>query len=312
MDEHTGQLKPFIPSNSKQTLGQRMREVAGQSNFWKAVILVICLMGVKSSFRYFDALYLPYVTRAYEDASRFPYLSLLAMNPIICIATTISGAITILTGRIDPITAMLIGTLLGGIAPFWMAFGPFLISIMMYVLFTTLGEIVWAPVAYSYLMGLTNDGNEGAYSALAGLPAFLAKLLTGGLTGGLMARYCPVHKDEDGQIIPPPPPQLWGSPDHCNGLAIWSIIGATTISSFVFLLLFRRRIGMSPTPGNALVLVDDPETDREGDDVTSSDVEMTLIRDPEPPRTKVVDAMSSLSDAPFPEMDPISLAEGDF
>ena len=144
LNEESGEVEPYVPANVDRTLKQRMRDVLGQSNFWKAVILVMCLTGAKSSFRYFDALYLPYVTRAYADAATFPYLTLLAMNPAICIASTLTGAITILTNRLDPVNAMIIGTFIGGVAPFWMAVGPFITPIMLYVLFTTLGEIVWA------------------------------------------------------------------------------------------------------------------------------------------------------------------------
>ena len=246
MNNDTGELEAYVPPNSDRTVSQRATDVLKQANFWKAVILVFCLMGARSAFRYFDALYLPYVNRAYQDAATFPYLMLLAMNPAICIASTITGVITIFTSRVDRVTAMIVGTFIGGVAPFWMAIGPFIPPIMLYVLFTTLGEIVWATVAYSYFMGLTTTGHEGAYSALAGLPTFMAKFLTGVLTGGLLSHYCPEHLDNNGVVIPPPPPVLWGTPSHCNGFMIWSIIGATTVSSALALMVCRRRIHYVP------------------------------------------------------------------
>jgi MFS family permease len=314
MDETTGQIKSFVPPNVDNTLVQRMREVLRQPNFWKAVTLVICLMGAKSAFRYFDALYLPYVSRAFQDAATFPYLMLLAMNPAICIASTITGAITIFTARLEPVSAMILGTLIGGVAPFWMATGPYVSSIMLYVLFTTLGEIVWATVAISYFMGLTTTGHEGAYSALAGLPTFMAKLLTGALTGGLMARFCPERKDANGMVIPPPPPQLWGSPAHCNGFAIWSIIGVTTVSSALLLFMCRKRIHYKPVPKILdLEGTDNDDADsvemmalseRTGDDV-ESDVE--LLRDqqqpPLPRRTQSIAVEGT--EVTFPTGDPI-------
>ncbi len=166
------------------------------------------------------------------------------------------GAITILTGRLEPVRTMLAGALVGGLAPFWMALGPFVVSIMLYVLCTTLGEIVWAPVAVAYFMALAGDGDEGAYSALAGLPVFLAKMMTGVLTGTLLTNYCPEHR-VNGTLVVPPPPQLWGTPSHCNGLAIWSIIGVTTLSSFVALLLLRNQVRMPATSASLLKVDED-------------------------------------------------------
>lgn len=299
LSEVSGQVEAYVAPNAGRTLKERMRDVLSQSNFWKAVILVMCLMGAKSSFRYFDALYLPYVTRAYADAATFPYLTLLAMNPAICIASTLTGAITIVTKRLDPVNAMIIGTFIGGIAPFWMALGPFITPIMLYVLFTTLGEIIWATVAYSYFMGLTKTGDEGAYSALAGLPVFLAKLLTGGLTGTLLSRYCPLRFDAQGQVVPPPPPQLWGSPEHCNGLIIWSVIGLTTISSAILLFMCQRKVRYAPVTDEGALVLTDISMENEED---HSDVELQS-------RAPLIDSPRSAKN--FSEMDPIPLNDKD-
>lgn len=267
-----GHIVPIVVESYKtRSLMQRIREVARQKDFWRALTIVTCLIGVKSSFRYFDALYLPYVTRAYQDAATFPYLTLLALNPIIVIVATITGAITILTDRMRPLTSMLVGSFIGGLAPYWMAAGPYLWNIMAYIIFTSLGEIIWSPSSYAYLVSLTGDGDEGAWMALAGLPTFLAKMLTGTLTGGLLALFCPdpavtcpvssssskppslarsSHNVSElctfvnGTALPllPPAPMIGGDPRQCNALAIWGIIGTTTITSFFSLLILRRFI----------------------------------------------------------------------
>jgi MFS family permease len=309
MDDDTGELKGYVPPTSAMTVAQRVRAVFGQSNFWKAVILVFCLMGARSAFRYFDALYLPYVNRAYQDAATFPYLMLLSMNPAICIASTITGVITIFTSRLQPVNAMILGTFIGGVAPFWMAVGPFITPIMLYVLFTTLGEIVWATVAYSYFMGLTTVGHEGAYSALAGLPTFMAKLLTGGLTGGLLSHYCPEHKDANGVVIPAPPPQLWGSPEHCNGFMIWSIIGLTTVSSALALFVCRKRIHYVPRPADSITEADIElmVQSKDGEEMTSRSLEPDADQsDTDQLTIPLVEPVTKGRDA-FSEQDPIPI-----
>jgi hypothetical protein len=257
---------------------ERIRGVIAQKTFWRAMLLVCCLIGVKSSFRYFDALYLPYVMRAYQDANTFPYLSLLALNPIIVTATTLTGAITILTGKFHPVTSMIVGSFVGGMAPLFMAVGPYIWNIIMYVIATSVGEVIWAPISYAYLVSLTGDGDEGAWMALAGMPVFLAKMLTGSLTGGLMSRFCPdPHMlcppgGDDGPrfdpsrcsyvngtspVPTPAPPQFGGDPRQCSGLAVWGIIGLTTMTSF-FALFFLRKFLRGPITTLQRVELEDP------------------------------------------------------
>lgn len=308
MDEQTGEMRPFVAEGGDSNLKQRIKAVLAQANFWRALTLVMCLMGVKSSFRYFDALFLPYVLRAYQDAASFPYLSLLALNPIIVIAATLTGASTIITSRMTIVNSMLVGTFVGGVAPMCMAVGPYLTPIILYVLCTSIGEVIWAPVAVTFLMSLTKNGEEGAYFALAGLPTFMGKVLTGGLTGGLLSVYCPQRYAAVGAVrrfvlaaldsfsefvelhwsglfgvestlpgralwmhwrdavnasstlLPPPPPQLWGAPE-CSAVAIWGIIGLTTLSSFFMLLAVRRYIASVETVATPLLLQSEEDTD---------------------------------------------------
>lgn len=273
--EENGVIGPIYIVDNGTTFGQRVKSVMKARNFWRGVVTVTCLIGAKSSFRYFDALYLPYVMRAYQDAATYPYLSLLAINPIIVIAATITGAITIVTRPFHPVTSMIVGTAIGGAAPFWMAAGPYLWNIILYVVFTSIGEIIWSPISYTFLVSLTGDGDEGAWMALVGMPVFLAKLLTGTLTGGLLSAFCPdpgtlcppggdtgprsvidnnnrfnpencAYVNGTAQIPTPPPPQFGGNPNQCYALAIWGIIGLTSITSCFCLLIARKFIATEP------------------------------------------------------------------
>jgi MFS family permease len=65
-----GSVGPMVSASSALTVKDRIRGVVAQTTFWRAMVLVTCLIGVKSSFRYFDALYLPYVMRAYQVSRR--------------------------------------------------------------------------------------------------------------------------------------------------------------------------------------------------------------------------------------------------
>ncbi len=137
-------------------------------------------------------------------------------------------------------------------------------------------------MAYTFLVSLTTDGSEGTWMSMAALPTFMAKILTGGLTSGLMARFCPdpkllcpphprisgtgsgddslCHYENGTSTIPTPPASvIGGDPTRCNGAAIWGIIGCTTITSFILLFVFRRFIkgdeknNNSASPGDVIL-----------------------------------------------------------
>ena len=281
MDDDDEMVRPFVSPTAALSVRERVRGVVTQPDFWRAIVIVSCLIGVKSSFRYFDALYLPYVMRAYQDADTFPYLTLLALNPIIVIATTLTGVITILTGRITPVTAMIIGSFIGGMAPFWMSVGPYVWAIVMYIVWTSVGEIIWSPSSYAYLVSLTGDGDEGAWMALAGMPTFLAKVLTGTLTGGLLSAFCPDPRTvcvvpqpavappgcfyRNGTAPPPlpPPPQFGGTPGRCNAIGIWGIIGSTTITSCIALIVLRGYIDRPSEAATETIALEEEEVEAE-------------------------------------------------
>jgi hypothetical protein len=282
--------------SSKPSAWTTVKIMLYNRKFWVAVTVALSLVGVKSSFRYFDALYLPYVTRAYDDAETFPYMTLLALNPAIVIPLTLTGLITLMTSKGHPIKWILIGSLIGGIAPVFMMIGPYIASIVLYVVFTSIGEIIWSPITYSYVLSLADTGDEGAWMAVAGMTFFLPKILTGVLTGQLLQKFCPpLVPTTNGtsaivervfatvttttmarSTIPgtPAPAQLGGNPETCWSLVIWGIITLTTISSFFMLLIFRKfvtvqiavttkEVPVSSTGingGGRLVLTQDNET----------------------------------------------------
>jgi hypothetical protein len=227
-------------------------------------------------------------------------MTLLALNPAIVIPLTLTGLITLMTSKGHPIRWILIGSLIGGIAPVFMMIGPYIASIVLYVVFTSIGEIIWSPITYSYVLSLADTGDEGAWMAVAGMTFFLPKILTGILTGQLLQKFCPPLVSTtngtsaiiervfaavatttvgsfvvDRSMIPgtPAPAQLGGNPESCWSLVIWGIITLTTISSFFMLLIFRKFVTVQINPkevpvsatginggGGRLVLTQDNET----------------------------------------------------
>ena len=55
----------------------------------------------------------------------------------------------------------------------------------------TVGEAIYAPRMIEYSVTVAPMGREGTYVALSSAPLFAAKLVGGGVSGGLLQHYCP-------------------------------------------------------------------------------------------------------------------------
>ena len=95
---------------------------------------------------------------------------------------------------------------------------------------------------------------------------FAAKFLTGGLTGGLLQNYCPGKE-------PAPPPEYGGAPGVCYGGAIWAIIGATTLTSFIALAAGRKWLDVEDARDAKLLQTEGLSLEDEGDGEAAENVQ---------------------------------------
>lgn len=197
--------------------------------FRKLLALSACLLWAKSCFRYLDAVYPIYIPRIFgeEAVASVPYMSLLSINPIIVISLTLPASL--LFQRLHPVTVMTIGTAITAFSPFYMTLGAHWWAVVAFIVQLSLGEIVWSPPSYDYTAKLAPINKEGVYFALAGIPNFLSKILSGPMTGILMSRYCPP------------------SGERCSPFPIWFFIGCTTMVAPIALLAFQRYIRVDAT-----------------------------------------------------------------
>jgi MFS family permease len=68
---------------------------------------------------------------------------------------------------------------------------PYYAMIALFVLLFSIGEAFYSPRVYEYAAAIAPKGLEASYSALSYVPFLLAKVLTAGFGGVLLARYCP-------------------------------------------------------------------------------------------------------------------------
>ena len=52
---------------------------------------------------------------------------------------------------------------------------------------------MWSPRPYEYAAAIAPKGQEASYMELSMLPMFVAKFFGGGLSGWLLAKFCPAE-----------------------------------------------------------------------------------------------------------------------
>lgn len=196
-----------------------LKEVTSQKSFWKFVLMIVLLMGVRIVYRHLDATFPKYMMR--EFGKDVMYGSIIAINPfLIVILIPIFAPLSYQFSAYSQIT---FGALITSISPFFLTIDTQMWSAIMFVVILSIGEALWSPRLYEYTIFITEEGREGIYMALASSPMFIATLLTGATSGMLLESFCP----EKG------PKQSW---------KMWSLIGLMTLTSPVLLFLLKNKI----------------------------------------------------------------------
>ncbi len=100
---------------------------------------------------------------------------------------------------------------------------PLYAGIVLCVIIYSIGECFYSPRLYEYPAAIAPKGQEGSYMALSMLPYFFAKFFAGGLSGYLLAAWCPAEGPRNSQMI-------------------WVIVAGMALLTPVGLLLARRYI----------------------------------------------------------------------
>eukprot|EP00180_Rhodochaete_pulchella_P001843 Plantae.Rhodophyta-Rhodochaete_pulchella.ctg2770.p1 GENE.Plantae.Rhodophyta-Rhodochaete_pulchella.ctg2770~~Plantae.Rhodophyta-Rhodochaete_pulchella.ctg2770.p1 ORF type:complete len:475 (-),score=49.35 Plantae.Rhodophyta-Rhodochaete_pulchella.ctg2770:60-1301(-) len=212
--DEDGNISTFEPG--QEDPWAQTKEVLNEANFWRLVLFTVLLMGVRLVFRHMDATLPKYMIREFgEDA---PFGAFYAINPFLIIFLV--PVVGLMTKGIRSFDMILYGSFVSGASPFWVCLGNHYWAVALFMVTLSLGEAVYSPRVYEYTMEVSGRGKEGVYSALAGAPLFSVKLVVGGMSGWLLGKYCP-------EVGPR------------NSPAMWAIIGATSFSSPILMLLLR-------------------------------------------------------------------------
>ncbi len=218
--------------------------VAKESNFWRYILFLVIILGVRLIFTHWFMVMPKYYTRVVGEG--VPIGSLNAINPFLISIGLIVAVPLIqkfpiypcfITGTIISAISMVFLMIPGGSFGFlgldtWQ--GYFLIILLQIIVFSV-GEVIWSPRTSEYAANIAPRGRVGAYMSLSALVLFISKPLNGLLSGWLLQEYCPEGTYE--RLYYQGGFSYWQGPE-----VMWVIYGLIAIASPIFLILLRNVI----------------------------------------------------------------------
>lgn len=232
---------------------QILKEVVSQSAFWRFIVLVSCLIGVRAVFLYMALLSPKYWLRVIGENA--PLGRFQAINPILIVVGLI--LFIPIANKFNIYKMLVLGGVISSISLFalvvpwrWLGDNPVTAyTAMTYIqlIILSIGEIIWSPKLQEYTAAVAPAGQEGSYLGMSLLPYFLAKTLISLLSGHMLLRFCP---DGIGPQIIAGTLSFWHSPE-----AMWLILGLFALCGLGFALIFKgwltRGVNLDPVPEGA-------------------------------------------------------------
>lgn len=214
-----------------------LREVVGQSAFWRFIVLVSCVIGVRAVFLYMALLQPKYWLRVIGENA--PMGLFQAINPILIVAGLI--LFIPIANRFNIYKMLLFGGFISSISLFALVIPWRWISSDVALAYTTMtyiqlvvlsiGEILWSPKLQEYTAAVAPPGQEGSYLGMSLLPYFVAKTFISLVSGHMLLRFCPegIRTEIVSGTLP-----FWRSPE-----AMWLILGLFALLGLMFALIFK-------------------------------------------------------------------------
>ncbi len=246
--------------NAVQAMGSAIRGAAEdwlrifsslwrQPSFYRFLLFLTMAVGVRLILYHMYYTFPKFAIRELGPGAPVGQLFLVVNPVLIIILAPVVGA---LTQRVSAYNAVVAGSLIAACSvfllaapPSWFAglangplgdliarrwlgvtsavINPYYVSITLMAVVYSLGEAFWSPRLYEYPAAIAPQGQEASYMALSMLPFFIAKFFAGGLSGALLAAYCPAQG-------PRAPGRLW------------LIVGLMALATPVGLVVFKRWI----------------------------------------------------------------------
>lgn len=232
---------------------QILREVVSQSAFWRFLVLVSCLIGVRAVFLYLALLSPKYWLRVIGPDA--PMGMFQAINPVLIVVGLI--LFIPLANKFNVYRMLVFGGIISSLSVFvlvspwrWynqdMAAAYTMMTIIQTVVLS-IGEIIWSPKLQEYTAAVAPPGQEGSYLGMSLLPYFVAKTFISVLSGHMLQRFCP--EGIAPKILAGTLP-FWSTPE-----AMWLLLGSFALFGLGVAVVFKpwltRGVNLDPRPADA-------------------------------------------------------------
>lgn len=213
---------------------QILREVVRESAFWRFIVLMVAVLGVRAVFAYMYLLMPQYWVEVIEQtgSAKTDQGFLQAINPVLIIGGLI--LFIPIANRFNVFKMLVVGAFISAasilvlVLP-WQWFGPtmaqgyFAMAVVMLV-FLSLGELMWSPKLTEYTAAIAPQGQEGTYLGLSMMPWFVAKLAVSAMSGHMLERWVPEGRGL--QTMCTTEVGFWDSPEAMwSVLFVWAVLG---------------------------------------------------------------------------------------
>lgn len=210
------------PLPSPKAYNSTIADAWASPAFWRFLFVIFSFTMVRMVFGHLKSTLPKWMTREFGEST--PYELYIGLNAALIIV------LVPLCTRVSEICqfrttdALLLGAVISGCSPFWLAFcPPSLLCVIAFITTFSFGEAIWSPRLYEYTVSVPKDGREGIYACFVGAPLYLAKFLAGVSSGYLLQDYCPKQ-------------------GHCRTHQLWLVIALTTAATPLVLALTRNFI----------------------------------------------------------------------
>lgn len=230
-DEEAKKSEPAAPKKSPLDM---LKGVVSESAFWRFIVLMVAVLGVRAVFAYMYLLMPQYWVEVIEKtgSAKTDQGLLQAINPILIVIGLI--LFIPIANRFNVFKMLVSGAFisalsLGIMALPWNWFGPtmaegyFAMSVVMLTVLS-IGELVWSPKLTEYTAAIAPQGQEGTYLGLSMVPWFGAKLLVSAMSGHMLERWVPEESGLARMCGGEAP--FWSTPEAMwTVLFIWAVLG---------------------------------------------------------------------------------------
>ncbi len=228
-----------------------LREVITQSTFWRFIVLVSCVIGVRAVFLYMAILSPKYWLRVIGDEA--PMGLFQAINPVLIVVGLI--LFIPIANKFNIFKMLVFGGVISSISLFvlalpWSWFGAdigvsYSTMTVIQLIILSIGEIIWSPKLQEYTAAVAPPGQEGSYLGMSLLPYFVAKTFITLVSGHMLVRFCPegIRTGIEAGTL-----GFWQSPE-----AMWLILGLFALLGLVVAMVFKpwltKGVNLDPVPG---------------------------------------------------------------